>query len=61
MDIIVFLLASISLTLSMLSGYIVARDKGQEQIGLLLGLVFGPLGVVFAGMLSDRRQRGDRD
>lgn len=48
------LLALISL-LSMLASYIVGRDKGQEQIGLLLGLLFGPLGVLFAGMLSDRR------
>jgi len=55
MDITVTLLALISLTLSMLASYIVGRDKGQEQIGLMLGLLFGPLGVLFAGMLSDRR------
>lgn len=55
MDITVTLLALISITISMLTGYVIARDKGQEQIGLLLGLLFGPLGVIFTGMLSDRR------
>lgn len=53
---IVFLLAVVSMIVCGRLGYIVGRTRRQESLGLLLGVILGPLGVLIAALLPEGKE-----